>query len=133
MELQNLERTLRVDRSYKLLIEFRQRVPSEDTTVHHRILLMLSSALLLSACLGSGSKPQAAGEPQLDAQASAEQSAAQPQAAASDTNVEQVVTNKGSILIRYRMDTDSKGYVAVRLDRSSGTIWWLNDRTRQAH
>jgi PBP1b-binding outer membrane lipoprotein LpoB len=237
---------------------------------------MLSSALLLSGCLGSGSEPQAAAEPQLVAQASAEQPAPQAQAAASDTTVEQVVverespnianqidqlmgrltlvqeqvinqralaqqqlelsqailqrvqlmtntalidetkpaaeanagsnaqseqldaalnqllqianemqvnssqqsidspwgvasavTNKGWILIRYRMDTgeswiaekgswtllkeesmpiagaynvqierrdtDSKGYVAVRLDRSSGTTWWLNDRTWQAY
>ena len=244
--------------------------------MNHRILLMLSSALLLSGCLGSGSEPQAAAEPQLVAQASAEQPAPQAQAAASDTTVEQVVverespnianqidqlmgrltlvqeqvinqralaqqqlelsqailqrvqlmtntalidetkpaaeanavsdaqseqldaalnhllqianemqvnsaqqiidspgggasavTNKGWILIRYRMDTgeswiaekgswtllkeestpiagaynvqierrdtDSKGYVAVRLDRSSGTTWWLNDRTWQAY
>ena len=244
--------------------------------MHHRILLMLSSALLLSGCLASGSEPQAAAEPQLVSQASAEQPAAQSQAAASDTTVEQVVverespnianqidqlmgrltleqeqvinqralaqqqlelsqailqrvqlmtntalidetkpasetdavsdaqseqldaalnqllqianemqvnssqqnadspwgvasavTNKGWILIRYRMDTgeswiaekgswtllkeestptggaynvqierrdtDSKGYVAVRLDRSSGTTWWLNDRTWQAY
>ena len=244
--------------------------------MHHRILFMLSSALLLSGCLGSGSEPQAAAEPQLVAQASAEQPAPQAQAAASDTTVEQVVverespnitnqidqlmgrltlvqeqvinqralaqqqlelsqailqrvqlmtntalidetkpaaeadavsdaqseqldaalnqllqianemqvnssqqsidspwgvasavTNKGWILIRYRMDTgeswiaekgswtllkeestpiagaynvqierrdtDSKGYVAVRLDRSSGTTWWLNDRTWQAY
>ena len=77
------------------------------------------------------------------------------------------VTNKGWILIRYRMDTgesyiaekggwtllqeesapaagaynlqverrdtDSKGYVAVRLNRATGNTWWLNDRTWQAY
>ncbi len=32
-----------------------------------------------------------------------------------------------------RRDTDSKGYVAVRLDRSTGITWWLNDRTWQAY
>lgn len=246
--------------------------------MHHRVLLLLSSVLLLSGCLGSGSEPQAASaEPQLVAQASASEAAPAPQAAVGgDTTVEQVVverespnisnqidqlmgrltlvqeqvinqralaqqqlelsqailqrvqlmtntalidetkpasdasgvsdaqseqldaalnqllqianemqvnssqqsvdspwgvasavTNKGWILIRYRMDTgeswiaekgswtllkeestptagaysvqidrrdtDSKGYVAVRLDRSSGTTWWLNDRTWQAY
>lgn len=268
---------LRVDRSHELLIEFRQSAPNKETTVHHPVLFILTSTLLLSGCLGSGSEPQAASaEPQLVAQASASEAASAPQTATADTTVEQVVveressnisnqidqlmgrltlvqeqvinqralaqqqlelsqailqrvqlmtntalidetkpasetnavsdaqseqldaalnqllqianemqvnssqqsvdspwgvssavTNKGWILIRYRMDTgeswiaekgswtllkeestptagaynvqidrrdtDSKGYVAVRLDRSTGTTWWLNDRTWQAY
>lgn len=245
--------------------------------MHHRVLLLLTSALLLSGCLGSGSEPQAASaEPQLVAEAPAAEAAPAPQTVVGETTVEQVVverespnisnqidqlmgrltlvqeqvinqralaqqqlelsqailqrvqlmtntalidetkpatdtdavsetqseqldaalnqllqianemqvnssqpstdapwgvasavTNKGWILIRYRMDTgeswiaekgswtllkeesasnagaysvqierrdtDSKGYVAVRLDRSTGTTWWLNDRTWQAY
>lgn len=32
-----------------------------------------------------------------------------------------------------RRDTDSKGYVAVRINRETGDTWWLNDRTWQAY
>ena len=32
-----------------------------------------------------------------------------------------------------RRDSDSKGYVAVRLNRATGATWWLNDRTWQAY
>lgn len=245
--------------------------------MHHRILLTLSTALLLTGCLGSGAEPQmAAAAPQPVAQTVDSNAAAKAAADAPETTVEQVVverespnisnqidqlmgrltlvqeqvinqralaqqqlelsqailqrvqlmtntalidetkpaadtdavsetqseqldaalnqllqianemqvnssqpsadapwgvasavTSKGWILIRYRMDTgeswiaekgswtllkeesapiagaynvqierrdtDSKGYVAVRLDRSTGTTWWLNDRTWQAY
>lgn len=30
-------------------------------------------------------------------------------------------------------DTDSKGYVAVRINKLTGDTWWLNDRTWQAY
>lgn len=87
--------------------------------------------------------------------------------ASTQWGVASAVTNKGWILIRYRLDsgeswiaekgswtllksdttppagqygvqierrdTDSKGYVAVRINRQTGDTWWLNDRTWQAY
>lgn len=47
---------------------------------------------------------------------------------------EESTLNAGAYTVQIeRRDTDSKGYVAVRLDRSSGATWWLNDRSWQTY